>query len=105
MLLTSNVHHAMNFATNCFRNNTTNCFKQLVVFLKPFVAVITCRDIQHSPDAVAPGLCWADRGGWDVVDAGGVPVCRVRQYVDSCHMYIVSICTLLMKALKCKPSV
>ena len=54
-------------------NETMSCF----LFLKPFVAVITCRDIQHSPDAVAPGLCWADRGGWDVVDAGGVPVCRV----------------------------
>ena len=66
--------------------------KQLVVFLKPFfVAVITCRDIQHSPNAVAPGLCWADRGGWDVVDAGGVPVCRVRQYVNSCYRYIVKI--------------
>ena len=73
LLLTSNVHHAM---------------KQLVVlFLKPFVAVITCRAIQHSPDAVAPGLCWADRGGWDVVDAEGVPVCRVGQYVNSCHRY------------------
>ena len=83
--------------------------KQLVVlFLKPFVAVITCRDIQHSPDAVAPGLCWADRGGWDVVDAGGVPVCRVRQYVNSCHMYIVSICTLLIislvKPIPCRKS-
>ena len=65
--------------------------KQLVVlFLKPFVAVITCRDIQHSPDAVAPGLCWAGRGGWDVVDAGGVPVCRARQCVNSCHRYIHS---------------
>ena len=62
--------------------------KQLVVlFLKPFVAVITCRDIQHSPDAVAPGLCWADRAGWDVVDDGGVPVHRVRQYVNSCRRY------------------
>ena len=63
--------------------------KQLVVlFLKPFVAEITCRDIQHSLDAVAPGLCWADRGGWDVVDVGGVPVCRVRQYVNSCYSYV-----------------
>ena len=72
-LKTSNVHHAK---------------KQLVVLiLKPFVAVLTCRDIQHSPDAVAPGLCLADRGGWDMVDAGGVPVCRVRQCVNSCHRY------------------
>ena len=64
--------------------------KQLVVlFLKPFLAVITCRDIQHSPDAVAPGLCWADRGGWDVV--GGVPVCKIRQYINSCHRYQESI--------------
>ena len=83
--------------------------KQLVVlFLKPFVAVITCRDIQHSPDAVAPGLCWADRGGWDVVDAGGVPVSRVRQYVNSCHRYIVSFCTLLIiylvKPIPCSKS-
>ena len=64
--------------------------KQLVVFLKPFVTVITCRYIQHSPDAVAPGLCWDDRGGWDVVDAGSVPVRTVRQYVNSCYRYIQS---------------
>ena len=38
---------------------------------------ITCRDIQHSPDAVAPGLCWADRGGWNVFNAEVVPVCKV----------------------------
>ena len=35
---------------------------------------------------VAPGLCWADRGGWGEGDAGGVAVCRVRQYLKSCHI-------------------
>ena len=34
-----------------------------------------------------------------MVDAGGVPVCRVRQYVNSCHMYIVTTCTLLIISL------
>ena len=34
--------------------------------------------MQHSPDVVAPGLCWADRRGWGEVDAGGVSVRRVR---------------------------
>ena len=48
----------------------------VVVFLKSFV-VITCRDIQHSPDAVVPGLCWADRAGWDVVDAGGMHILKM----------------------------
>ena len=49
-----------------------------------------CRDDQHSPDAVAPGLCWADRGGWGEVDAGGVAVCRVKQYLKSCDRYIIT---------------
>ena len=53
-------------------------------------AITTCRAIQHSPDAVAPGLCWADRGGWGEVDAGDVAMHRVRQNLKSCHRYIVT---------------
>ena len=39
----------------------------------------TMYNIQHLPDAVAPGLCWAGGGGWAEVDPGDVAVCRVRR--------------------------